>query len=55
MQKTITITMNDETKKRLEDLRFQFGLTKSQAISYAVNYTANEKIKREGEDNEKRA
>lgn len=43
MTKTITITVTEDTEKRLKYLCEKLGLRKSQAIAYAVNTTAMEK------------
>jgi len=45
--------MSEETLKRLEELRVQLGLTKSQAIAYAVNTVVMEKYEVKGVANEK--
>jgi len=50
--KTITITVSEDTLKRLEELRMQLGLTKSQAIAYAVNTIVMEKYVAKGVTNE---
>lgn len=53
MKKPITITISDETEKRLDFLCNTLGLKKSQAIAFAVNTIAMEKYdykdKEEGE------
>lgn len=53
-KKVITITISEETEKRLDFLCEKLGLRKSQAISFAVNTTAIEKYnyKEKGESNE---
>lgn len=43
MKKTITITVSEETQKRLDFLCKKLGLRKSQAIALAVNTIALEK------------
>lgn len=43
MKKTITITVSEDTQKRLEFLCKKLGLKKSQAIAFAVNTIAMEK------------
>ena len=36
-KKYMTITLSEATQKNLEELREKYGLTKSQAIAYAIN------------------
>lgn len=43
MKKTITITMSEDTQKRLIFLCKKLGLTKSQAIAFTINTVALEK------------
>lgn len=43
MKKTITITVSEDTQKRLDFLCEKLGLRKSQAIAFAVNTVAMEK------------
>lgn len=55
MGKAITITLSDDTEKRLDFLCTKLGLKKSQAIAFAINTIAIEKYdykeKGEGENN----
>jgi predicted DNA-binding protein len=46
-RKPITVTLTDDTWERVEFLADKFGLTKSQAISYAVNTLVIEKYSEE--------
>lgn len=43
MKKSITITVSEDTQKRLDFLCKKLGLRKSQAIAFAVNTVAMEK------------
>lgn len=54
MKKTITITVSEDTQKRLELLCKKLGLKKSQAIAFAVNTIVMERYEtlEKGESNE---
>ena len=54
LKKTITITISEDTQKRLDFLCKKLGLLKSQAIAFSVNTIAMEKYgyNQEGEVDE---